>query len=277
MRSVNQMHAESIKAAAGHKPKRRSTLLPLIGLIFVNACTTTEAVVVDAGGDVSQGGKPIVTGQQLSGDEDLVVGKGWAVVDIEDVGQVRLYSQTRMRLGSRDGSSIKLLAGKLWAVISAKRFEVETENAVAGVRGTEFVVDKASETTEVRVMEGEVELASKESRKTQSLRGGQRSRVKGSGSPSSPQKYDPEGDRALWRKIKTFFKSLGRAIKKGVKEIGKATQQERKEVGDAAKDVAQEVGKGAKDVAKEVEKGAKDVGRSIKKGLKGLLDDDDNK
>jgi ferric-dicitrate binding protein FerR (iron transport regulator) len=58
----------------------------------------------------------------------------------------------------------RLLLGNLWAkvhkLIAGEHFEVETENAVAGVRGTEFRVEAAGGKGEdlVRVYEGAVEV-----------------------------------------------------------------------------------------------------------------------
>jgi len=61
--------------------------------------------------------------------------------------------------------SAKLLVGKVWANVAKAvggeaRFEVQTENAVAGVRGTTFRVDAASDrSVVVRVYSGTVAVA----------------------------------------------------------------------------------------------------------------------
>jgi len=62
--------------------------------------------------------------------------------------------------------SAKLLVGKVWANVAKavggeQRFEVKTENAVAGVRGTTFRVDAASDkSVVVKVYSGTVAVAS---------------------------------------------------------------------------------------------------------------------
>ncbi len=62
--------------------------------------------------------------------------------------------------------SAKLLVGKIWANVAKavggeQRFEVQTENAVAGVRGTTFRVDAATDrSVVVRVYSGTVAVAS---------------------------------------------------------------------------------------------------------------------
>lgn len=66
--------------------------------------------------------------------------------------------------GARDVSA-KLLVGKVWANVAKavggeSRFEVRTENAVAGVRGTTFRVDAATDrSVVVRVYSGTVAVA----------------------------------------------------------------------------------------------------------------------
>jgi hypothetical protein len=61
--------------------------------------------------------------------------------------------------------SARLFLGKLWAKVTSaiqgeQRFQVETENAVAGVRGTTFRVDaNGDKSVRVRVYDGEVAVA----------------------------------------------------------------------------------------------------------------------
>jgi hypothetical protein len=62
--------------------------------------------------------------------------------------------------------SAKLLVGKVWANVAKavggeQRFEIQTENAVAGVRGTTFRVDAAADrSVVVKVYSGTVAVAS---------------------------------------------------------------------------------------------------------------------
>jgi hypothetical protein len=95
--------------------------------------------------------------------------------------EVRLADQSVLRLGPSSRAvvqaaafgktveernvSAKLLVGKVWANVAKAvggeaRFEVQTENAVAGVRGTTFRVDAAKDrSVVVRVYSGTVAVA----------------------------------------------------------------------------------------------------------------------
>jgi len=96
--------------------------------------------------------------------------------------EVKLADQSVVRLGPSSKANIqaaafgktveerkvsaKLLVGKVWANVAKavggeQRFEVQTENAVAGVRGTTFRVDAATDrSVVVRVYSGTVAVAS---------------------------------------------------------------------------------------------------------------------
>jgi hypothetical protein len=94
-------------------------------------------------------------------------------VRLADASVVRLGPSSRAVLASATfGKSVedrnvsaKLLAGKIWANVAKAvggeaRFEVQTENAVAGVRGTTFRVDAAKDrSVVVRVYSGTVAVA----------------------------------------------------------------------------------------------------------------------
>jgi len=56
---------------------------------------------------------------------------------------------------------IKLFFGEIISIIKGKRFEVETPNAVAAVKGTKFIVGVYCDTTYLDVTEGEVKFSSK--------------------------------------------------------------------------------------------------------------------
>jgi hypothetical protein len=88
---------------------------------------------------------------------------------------LRLGPRSRMELraASADGGSFRawFTLGNLWAkvhkLVAGQRFEVETQNGVAGVRGTEFrVAATAKGQALVRVYEGRVEVAATDGRWT---------------------------------------------------------------------------------------------------------------
>ena len=116
--------------------------------------------------------------------------------------------------------SARLFFGKLWAKVTAaihgeQRFQVETENAVAGVRGTTFRVDaNRDRTVLVRVYEGEVAVG----KGAPPAGGGERQEVEGprevtreqweklvgrqmqivvaaDGTPGEPEPFSPEAEQ----------------------------------------------------------------------------------
>jgi hypothetical protein len=108
------------------------------------------------------------------GDTLEVATGGNLAVTLTDQSVIALGEGSRLTLDEArfgdQGSTVfsaKLLLGSLWAKVtklaagSSSKFEVTTERAVAGVRGTIFTVDLASKDAEVDVgvEEGEVEVA----------------------------------------------------------------------------------------------------------------------
>ncbi|WP_224242520.1 FecR family protein [Hyalangium gracile] len=104
--------------------------------------------------------------------------------------QLRIDEATFAGL-ERKGFSARLLVGTVWARVkkavagSSAKFDVTTERAVAGVRGTTFQVEVAGEETRVDVEEGLVEVqhdgsapgqARPEARQVHQVRGGERVR-----------------------------------------------------------------------------------------------------
>ena len=85
----------------------------------------------------------------------------------EDVHAPVAIDVAEAHFGGRSGRklSARLFLGKLWAKVTSaiqgeQKFQVETENAVAGVRGTTFRVDaNQDKSVLVRVYDGEVAVA----------------------------------------------------------------------------------------------------------------------
>jgi len=117
--------------------------------------------------------KPIIKGAKLSADYTLKTHKSSrleltlpdsSVLRVAPLSVVKLKSLLRKGKKENNKSSFKVTAGKIWAnvskVVGKDEFEVETGNAVAGVRGTIFQVnvleDKA---TVVKVYSGAVAVA----------------------------------------------------------------------------------------------------------------------
>jgi hypothetical protein len=124
----------------------------------------------------SAGGKaePLAEGSPLSeGDEvetrrrtrlELTLADG-SVVRLGPSSRVRLETAAFGRSPEERKVSARLLVGNVWANVAKAvggeaRFEVQTENAVAGVRGTTFRVDAAHDrSVVVRVYSGTVAVA----------------------------------------------------------------------------------------------------------------------
>jgi hypothetical protein len=138
--------------------------------------------------------------------------------------EVKLVDQSVLRLGPSSrvavqnaafGKSVeerkvsaKLLVGKVWANVARavggeQRFEVQTENAVAGVRGTTFRVDAANDrSVVVKVYSGTVAVASGPIPRPEH-QGAGKTEVTG-GKPARRQVAGPqEVSREQWERIVT--------------------------------------------------------------------------
>lgn len=88
-------------------------------------------------------------------------------IAVENGTVIRLGENTKLVLGTAPPSgnafSAKLLLGNLWTrvhkLVAGESFTIETENGVAGVRGTEFRIEAAQGQPDVlRVYEGAVQV-----------------------------------------------------------------------------------------------------------------------
>ena len=166
--------------------RARSCSAVLAGVTLALAAVAVAAPNAPAGtvtflaGDATRtapGGKP----------EKLAVGKALLQGDVLETQkrtrlEVKLGDGSVLRLGPSSKAEVaaaafgktvedrnvsaKLLVGKVWANVAKavggeQRFEVKTENAVAGVRGTTFRVDAATDkSVVVKVYSGTVAVAS---------------------------------------------------------------------------------------------------------------------
>lgn len=145
-------------------------------LVGQTATPATDGRIVLARGEVTirtaensvtaQPGAYVHQGDQVRTGRDsgvrLLLG-GSAVVD--------LGANTSMVVTRAGNSSsetrLKLFTGRLWARVSSlfgsTKFEVDSPNAVAGVRGTEFIMDVAEDGgTQVTVLQGSVAVTASE-------------------------------------------------------------------------------------------------------------------
>jgi ferric-dicitrate binding protein FerR (iron transport regulator) len=109
---------------------------------------------------------PLAAGASLHDGETVQTLPGGRLeIAVSNGSVIRLGENSRLRLGAAAGHgfSAKLFLGNLWThvhkLLSTETFEVETENGVAGVRGTEFRVEAGGKGGDLlRVYEGAVEV-----------------------------------------------------------------------------------------------------------------------
>ncbi len=113
-------------------------------------------------GSVTIDEKPATVDMTIPEKAVIVTGDdGHAVISIVAGSLIEVRAKSRVELGTseRKKDSFKLLAGALWSLVpTGTSFEVQTDNAVAGVRGTIFYVEKAPKSTYICDCNGEVEL-----------------------------------------------------------------------------------------------------------------------
>lgn len=115
--------------------------------------------------------KSAKNGDQIaSGDLIRTKTGGTAEVVYQDGTTLRVAQRSRIDIGEHfsgknpNSSEIKLTRGKVRAVVNldnikvsgAKKFEIKTSNAIAGVRGTDFIVAHEKALTNVLVNDGQV-------------------------------------------------------------------------------------------------------------------------
>jgi hypothetical protein len=158
--------------------------------------------------------------------EPLAVGIGVYAGDVLETGrrtrlEVKLADESVLRLGPLSRATVqaasfgatvedrkvsaKLVAGQIWANVAKAvggeaRFEVRTENAVAGVRGTTFRVDASKDrSVVVRVYSGTVAVAA----------GAIPRPEHGDGKPARKQVAGPEEvSREQWERIVTSMMAV---------------------------------------------------------------------
>lgn len=100
---------------------------------------------------------------------------------------------------------LKLVLGNVWIntkkIIEGGSMEVETNQAVAGIKGTTFVVSTDGKTDTVQVIESQVEVTGKADGKKVTISGGQQVSATGSG-VGSPTTFDVAAVTADWESVK---------------------------------------------------------------------------
>lgn len=192
-------------------------------ILLLSACTQSTPLVAKL---TEVQGTAFVDGDQLQAGDDLHEGdlievkQGRVELTLQGVGRLRIFADTSLRLQPRqnDSWSVQLLSGRLWSIVEELHgggYQVQTPTTVAGVRGTEFVVDANDEETEISVASGEVEA--RHGGETRRVRGGEKRRFKKGSLPGESERYESSADRVRWDNLKQAL----RDIKKGGKAFGR--------------------------------------------------------
>ena len=145
-------HAGNALAAAADPVV--GSVLAVRGAVFLEAATGQQALVAKA---------PVHRG------DTIVCAAGKAQISLSDGSIVSIGENSRMRVAEYDRAGdittarIGLLSGVLRLVVNklspSGKFEVETETAVAAVRGTDWVIESTPAQTSVALVSGVVAVA----------------------------------------------------------------------------------------------------------------------
>jgi hypothetical protein len=192
-----------------HMPTRSVAVVALLSLTACrsggDAVLGSQVLVLESVGDVRQGGRKLEAGAAVSLEQTIEVGNGRCVLQLPDGEELRMFADSQLRPASP--SSVRLFIGKLWARVPpgrATQLEVETPNAVAGVRGTEFFVEVAARRTRVAVIRGKVAVANSNARaKETTVEAGRQIVVEAEQPPQEAVAFDPAPDQASWKALET--------------------------------------------------------------------------
>jgi len=212
------------------------------------AAPAAGATILKLEGELWQGDRQLKAGDGITLDADFEVRSGRAMVGLEDGSTISIYPKTRLRLVS--SKLLRLWLGKIWATIAPQEdsaFSIETDNAVAGVRGTRFLVERTTKRTRVAVSAGKVAVhARKTPDKEILLEAGQQSSVEGEAAASAPVKFDPTPEEKSWEEAAVAPAPAPAAApgeppppkvkvdRKAFEEHEKKGEQQKKELKDAA-------------------------------------------
>jgi hypothetical protein len=175
---------------------------------------------------------PVIEGDALHEGDTVVTQPGARLeISMASGSVLRLGESSRMTLGQSvpgKAFSAKLFLGNLWTkvhkLISGETFHVETENGVAGVRGTEFRLEVAEGHEDlVRVYEGTVEVGSRDGSWTHRVEANHELRFRHE-RPAPPRSFDPASDHE--HKFMKWVRS--RPAEKGLERLRHHQMHERR-------------------------------------------------
>jgi ferric-dicitrate binding protein FerR (iron transport regulator) len=176
------------------------TWLLLAALLGAPADEAMIATLVE--GTVTAGGKSLFVGAELH-PGDTVETQAGGRIEIAVVGGslIRLGEGSRLTISADMGGkafSARLWLGNLWArvqlLLAGQPFEIETENGIAGVRGTEFRVEVSPDRPDLlRVYQGQVLVTGRDARWTFQVEGGRELLFRRDA--EAPRSFDPASEK----------------------------------------------------------------------------------
>lgn len=179
-----------------------ATLLSL--LLCASATHAQEMTATFVEGEVSAApGGPVSVGMPLHAGQEIVTGPGARFeVTLQSGTVIRLGGDSRLTLQAEvphKSFSARLSLGNLWAkvhkLLVGETFQIETENGVAGVRGTEFRVEvEQGHADLLRVYEGVVQVDGRGGGFSERIEPGRELRFERGHKPSV-QAFDPASEK----------------------------------------------------------------------------------
>ncbi|MCA1828398.1 MAG: FecR family protein [Myxococcales bacterium] len=146
----------------------------------------------------------LAQGAEVHAGDTIETGEGGRVEITMPGGTIlRLGESSRITLHEdvpQKAFSARLLLGNVWAkvhkLIAGETFQIETENAVAGVRGTEFRVEVAPQQEDlVRVYEGVVQVDGEGGKWSHRVEAAHELRFRRDRQPDGPRSFDPDSEK----------------------------------------------------------------------------------
>lgn len=141
-----------------------------------------EATLLEYSGDVvfkRDGGEKEISafeGMTFTRGDQIITGRdSWTEIEVEDKAEIRLSENSKVYINELieyteeevEESSFSLFSGGFFGDVkdtltTGSRFEVETDTAVMGVRGTDYYVSKDNDRTSVSVISGSISVEPRE-------------------------------------------------------------------------------------------------------------------
>lgn len=212
-------------------------LLPALSLAAAGKVTLADGPVTRT--RIGAPSQALETGAEVEDGDTLETGeKARLEVRLADGSVLRLGARGRLVVDSVapvDTSfrvKLTLTLGELWSKVTRKTgpdagYEVHTDRSVAGVRGTEFVVEAGDE-HEVEVLEGKVEVALRDGSTRHALTVGQRLRIDRAGKTLGPA--PGRGERAIAKWARWEGDKLDRERSRDRREDRRTKRMDRREL-----------------------------------------------